>query len=376
MPSGSHRPPSTPSNCATPACARSPARPRVLVAGSVARRVPFAAMAAWAQPGRSKATPAPTPADRPRRLRPLRSRRLGNDAANPPASSRRRRRRRTSHRRRTAPVAAVPTTVQTPDTQYVRAELPVRAAARGVAPVLRSRDGRPPHLRRARHDRHACWSRTTPRATTRTRSSCVRSTRSTPRAAASATTPSSSVRQRRRGMAADARSRRCSWRRSTPRSRAARITDGIVDPTVGTVDARARLRPVVRHARPHRPPAPGDRAARARLADRRGGPVRSTVHLPAGVELDFGATAKALCADRAAAAIADATGAGVLVSLGGDVAVRGAAPEHGWPVLIADNARRGRRPASASRSSCSRAGSPRRARPCAGGGAARSNCTT
>ena len=66
-------------------------------------------------------------------------------------------------------------------------------------------------------------------------------------------------------------------------------------------------------------------------------PERSTVRVPQGVELDFGATAKALCADRAARAIADATGAGVLVSLGGDVAIDGPPPDSGWPLLIADD---------------------------------------
>jgi thiamine biosynthesis lipoprotein len=61
------------------------------------------------------------------------------------------------------------------------------------------------------------------------------------------------------------------------------------------------------------------------------------VRLPPGVELDLGATAKALAADRAAAAGAAAAGAGVLVSLGGDVAVAGPPPEGGWPILVADD---------------------------------------
>ena len=47
--------------------------------------------------------------------------------------------------------------------------------------------------------------------------------------------------------------------------------------------------------------------------------------VPPGVELDLGATAKALAADRVAAAAAALTGSGVLVSLGGDIAVAGAA---------------------------------------------------
>ena len=61
--------------------------------------------------------------------------------------------------------------------------------------------------------------------------------------------------------------------------------------------------------------------------------------VPAGMELDLGATAKALAADRAAARIAHVTGSGVVVSLGGDIAIGGEAPSGGWPVRIADDHR-------------------------------------
>jgi thiamine biosynthesis lipoprotein len=62
--------------------------------------------------------------------------------------------------------------------------------------------------------------------------------------------------------------------------------------------------------------------------------------LPAGMLLDLGATAKGLGADRAAAAAyARAGEGGVLVSLGGDLAVAGRPPTGGWPVLIADEHR-------------------------------------
>jgi thiamine biosynthesis lipoprotein len=63
------------------------------------------------------------------------------------------------------------------------------------------------------------------------------------------------------------------------------------------------------------------------------------VRLPRGTELDLGATAKALGSDRIAAAVAEATGADVLVSLGGDIAVKGA-PEGGWPIRVTDDSRR------------------------------------
>ena len=59
------------------------------------------------------------------------------------------------------------------------------------------------------------------------------------------------------------------------------------------------------------------------------------VTLPPGVELDLGATAKAWAADRIADRVA-ALGTGVLVNLGGDIALAGAVPPGGWTVDIAD----------------------------------------
>ncbi len=57
------------------------------------------------------------------------------------------------------------------------------------------------------------------------------------------------------------------------------------------------------------------------------------LHLPFGCELDLGATAKALAADRAAAAITDALQSPVLVSLGGDIATVG---DRQWSVRVAE----------------------------------------
>src|SRR5205807_2063390 len=63
-----------------------------------------------------------------------------------------------------------------------------------------------------------------------------------------------------------------------------------------------------------------------------------TVHLPEGVELDLGSTGKALAADLAAHAAHTAMkSGGVLVSLGGDIAVAGDSPEGGWRVLVAED---------------------------------------
>jgi thiamine biosynthesis lipoprotein len=119
---------------------------------------------------------------------------------------------------------------------------------------------------------------------------------------------------------------------------AARLTGGLVDPTLGSelrragydrpfelVRARAgwRLEPGARRRSPWREVE----------LDRERGLLR----VPRGSELDLGATAKAFAADRAAALIARRSGAGVLVSLGGDIAVAGDAPSGGWCVQIADD---------------------------------------
>jgi thiamine biosynthesis lipoprotein len=146
--------------------------------------------------------------------------------------------------------------------------------------------------------------------------------------------------------------------------RAARITDGLVSPALGWAlvaagydrdfdelavadgragdaasapdsdDSRGHRLVVARVAR-----RPRIRAARqdwrAIELDREAG----TVRLPAGMRLDLGASAKAYAADRAASTIAAATGAGVLVSLGGDIATAGQPPAGGWQVHVSDDHR-------------------------------------
>jgi thiamine biosynthesis lipoprotein len=120
--------------------------------------------------------------------------------------------------------------------------------------------------------------------------------------------------------------------------RVAALTDGLVDPTVGATLRTAgydrtfawiRLRDG-RMLQPVFSAAAGWRSVT--LSAR-----RRTIRVPSGVELDLGATAKALAADRAAATIAAATGVGALVGLGGDVAVAGLSPHAGWAVRIADD---------------------------------------
>jgi thiamine biosynthesis lipoprotein ApbE len=120
--------------------------------------------------------------------------------------------------------------------------------------------------------------------------------------------------------------------------RGARLTAGAVDPTVGTAirlaGYDADFAKVIKDGGPLRLRAsrvPGWQAIRFDAATRR-------VWIPSGVELDLGATAKALASDLAAKAAAEVVaGGGVLVSLGGDIAVAGEAPIGGWPVQVSED---------------------------------------
>jgi thiamine biosynthesis lipoprotein len=66
---------------------------------------------------------------------------------------------------------------------------------------------------------------------------------------------------------------------------------------------------------------------------------RATLRIPVGVKLDLGATAKAWAADRSSRAVHDATGCGVLVSLGGDISTAGPSPAPGWRIHVTDDHR-------------------------------------
>ncbi len=127
--------------------------------------------------------------------------------------------------------------------------------------------------------------------------------------------------------------------------RVAAATDYLVDPTVAaaviakgydsdiaTVVARAMTDGSIGASTSVGRPAPGAWRIRHDAAT-------GVLNLPAGVGIDLGATAKALAADRAAARVAGATGAGVLVGLGGDIAVAGDAPAGGWRIAVAEDHR-------------------------------------
>ena len=118
--------------------------------------------------------------------------------------------------------------------------------------------------------------------------------------------------------------------------RGALLTEGDVDPTVGramesigydrdfaSVPAQGgALRVTVRHV-PQWRQIELDEAA-------------SLLTVPFGVRLDLGATAKAWAADRSAERIARELSCGVLVSLGGDIAVAGEVPPGGWSIRVQD----------------------------------------
>jgi thiamine biosynthesis lipoprotein len=115
-------------------------------------------------------------------------------------------------------------------------------------------------------------------------------------------------------------------------------TNGLVDPTIGNAlirlgyDRDFSTLPEDACAAAAEPwPAPG-----YWLIELSGRLLR----LPSGILLDLGATAKGLGADRAAVSALAACGdpGGVLVSLGGDIAVAGEPPLGGWPLVVGESA--------------------------------------
>ena len=132
---------------------------------------------------------------------------------------------------------------------------------------------------------------------------------------------------------------------------AARWTGGLADPTVG--DALISLgydrdfAAIDPYGTP--PGAPCGAAPGAPCGAALGGPAPAPgwqtvrldgvlLRLPPGLRLDLGATAKGVGSDRAVRAVMAAAGyqGGVLVSLGGDIAVAGTPPRDGWPVTVAE----------------------------------------
>ncbi len=111
------------------------------------------------------------------------------------------------------------------------------------------------------------------------------------------------------------------------------LTDGLCDPTVlRALESLGYDRDYDEVAttevteRPLAGPAPGVSGIHLDAA-------RHEVTIPAGVRLDFGASAKALLADSVVALVAPR--GGVLVEIGGDVALHGRGPDGPWVVGIA-----------------------------------------
>ncbi|WP_232247987.1 FAD:protein FMN transferase [Streptacidiphilus rugosus] len=123
---------------------------------------------------------------------------------------------------------------------------------------------------------------------------------------------------------------------------AARISHGLVDPTVGQAVRRLGYDRSFAALRPEElggigPVVP---AAAPGIGVVAWDPAERSLRVPPEVRLDLGATAKAWAADRCAGALADAMGCGVLVNLGGDLAAAGPAPAGGWRVALSDDHRR------------------------------------
>jgi len=119
--------------------------------------------------------------------------------------------------------------------------------------------------------------------------------------------------------------------------RAAELSRGAVDPTVGTAIKLAGYDCDFADL-----PADGNaiRLVAVPIAGWRNihfDRARRTVWIPAGVGIDLGATAKALATDLAADAALAAAGGGVLVSVGGDIATRGEIPAGGWQVQVSED---------------------------------------
>ncbi len=122
--------------------------------------------------------------------------------------------------------------------------------------------------------------------------------------------------------------------------RVARLTSGLVDPTVGAaleaagydsdldaVRARTAHTP---HPRWQPTPAPG--WTRIQLD-----PSSRLLTMPAGTVLDVGASAKAMAADHVATMLSAALPGGFVVNFGGDIAIGGDLPVGGWQLGVDDS---------------------------------------
>ncbi|MFN8099913.1 MAG: FAD:protein FMN transferase [Dermatophilaceae bacterium] len=118
--------------------------------------------------------------------------------------------------------------------------------------------------------------------------------------------------------------------------RAARLTDGLVDPTIGAAMVASGYDADMDAVRSRPTPTTPRPASAAIIPGWRQVQVSDTgrTEVPAGTLIDLGATAKAAAADRIAALLARRLPGGFLVNLGGDVATSGALPDGGWRIGV------------------------------------------
>lgn len=116
--------------------------------------------------------------------------------------------------------------------------------------------------------------------------------------------------------------------------RAAEVTDGLVDPTVSASLSALGYDRTFSDVSSDGPALPRQASPRSTWREVHLEPGSNRLTVPRGTQLDLGATAKALLADRAADRIANTLGCGVLVSLGGDIATAGPPPRGGWPIRV------------------------------------------
>jgi FAD:protein FMN transferase len=121
----------------------------------------------------------------------------------------------------------------------------------------------------------------------------------------------------------------------------ARVTDGLVDPTVAGALVATGYDADIQRVRSRRTSSPSKQPSPAPGYWRvHHDPAHREVMLPHGVDLDLGASAKAWAADRIADRVLASgllpSSGGLLVNLGGDIAVVGERPPGGWRIAVND----------------------------------------
>ena len=117
---------------------------------------------------------------------------------------------------------------------------------------------------------------------------------------------------------------------------AARITHGLVDPTVGAAVVVSGYDADIDVVRARRGPSGTATSAGAAVPGWRSVTIDADglLSVPRGCLLDLGASAKAHAADVAAARMAARLPGGFLVNLGGDIALSGDTPRDGWSIAV------------------------------------------